>query len=129
MKAFRPYGHKAMTDALLNLRAQIIRDELPGLEHVEALLALRGHELERVPKKIGRTFGRNGLRRIVMDALRDGPQPPLRLVEAVKPHRPDWTHDYAYRATYSALRTMRMAGQVKLEDGLWRIITVLDWSC
>ena len=39
---FRPYEPETITRTLLNLRVQLIRDGGPGLEHVEALLQMRG---------------------------------------------------------------------------------------
>ena len=39
---YHPLKPETITRVLVNLRAQIIRDGAPGLEHVEALLALRG---------------------------------------------------------------------------------------
>ena len=58
---------------LLNLRAQIVRDGQPGLEHVEALLALRGNNLAPVPRKAHPHFKRGKLRVAIYAALRGGP--------------------------------------------------------
>ena len=42
---------ETITRALVALRAELVRDGGPGLEHVEALLQLRGHNLGPVPRK------------------------------------------------------------------------------
>ena len=44
-----PHRPKTITTALANLRARLIRDGGPGLEHVEALLQIRSHSLGSVP--------------------------------------------------------------------------------
>ena len=49
----RRYKPETITRALVALRAELIRDGGPGLEHVEALLQLRGHNLGPVPRKAG----------------------------------------------------------------------------
>ena len=46
---FIPLRPETITNALVNLRAQLIRDRGSGLEHVEALLQMRGHNLGAVP--------------------------------------------------------------------------------
>jgi hypothetical protein len=58
---------------LLYLRAQIIRDRLDGLDHVDALLRLRGCDPDayRVPPKRRRHFRNGGLRRAVLAILRE----------------------------------------------------------
>ena len=59
---FRPYQPETITRTLMNLRPQIIHGGGPGLEHVEALLALRGNNLAPVPRKATVHFRRNRLR-------------------------------------------------------------------
>jgi glycerol-3-phosphate dehydrogenase len=64
---------KTITSALLNLRAQIIRGKLDGLEHVEALLVARGVDPAalHVPQQIAQ---RRDTSRLALNALRDGPK-------------------------------------------------------
>ena len=64
--AFRCYYKpETITRALVALRAELIREGGPGLEHVEALLQLRGHNLGPVPSKANSParFRRNRLSR------------------------------------------------------------------
>lgn len=63
-----------MDGALTSLRAQIIRDRGPGLEHVEALILLRGCELQPVALKNERTLRGGALKRIILAAAQDPPQ-------------------------------------------------------
>lgn len=70
---FRPLRPETINRALLNLRAQIIRADDPGLKHVEALLRMRRVPLPPVPVWTVRRFKRNELRRIVIAELRSGP--------------------------------------------------------
>ena len=68
----RRYKPETITRALVALRAELIRDGGPGLEHVEALLQLRGHNLGPVPQKVVVTparFRRNRLRVAIYAAL------------------------------------------------------------
>ena len=73
---------KSVDGALLALRKNIIRSKLDRLEHVEALLAMRGVDMSRVlPAKKSCVAGRGHSRAWILDALRDGPKrdpPPLK---------------------------------------------------
>ena len=63
---------KTITSALLNLRAQIIRGKLDGLEHVNALLVALGVDpaAQYVAGKAKPAFRRSELRQIIFAALR-----------------------------------------------------------
>ncbi|MES2843723.1 MAG: hypothetical protein V4804_17035 [Pseudomonadota bacterium] len=68
---------KTITNALLALRAQIVRERLGGLNHVEALLVARGVELAAHPvrRKIpADSCKQREVKLIVAEALRDGPK-------------------------------------------------------
>ena len=66
---------KTITNALLRLRAQIIRGKLDGLDHVEALLVARGVDLPHVHEPHAtNSLPRPGMTRLLVDALRDGPK-------------------------------------------------------
>jgi len=75
---------ETITIALAQLRAKIIRERLDGLEHVEALLKLRGYELRPVPRKNRVSYRRNGLRRYVVHLLKDGPKTHGEIVAALQ---------------------------------------------
>ena len=112
---------ETITRALVALRAELIRDGGPGLEHVEALLILRGSNLPPVPRKAKPPHFRRGkLRAAICVALRDGPLTGPEIVERVCA-----AHGLAYRAmyrsVYSQLGQLRRAGLVVREGGLWSV--------
>ena len=57
-----------------DLRARTIRKGLNGLEHIEALMHIRGLDPEgiHVPRKNNRRFRNGALRTAVLDVLRQG---------------------------------------------------------
>lgn len=116
---FRAFSDKILDSALLNLRAQIIRDGKPGLEHVEALLALRGHEPPPVPVKNRRSFRRGELKRIVLGALRDGPVTTRGVASRVQTHAPHLDDTAAYNAAWDVCRKFRAAGVVERSGDHW----------
>lgn len=78
-----------MDSALASLRAQIIRDGAPGLEDVEALILLRGGELQPVALKNKRTLRRGALKRIILAALRSGPKTTREIASALQAVKPE----------------------------------------
>lgn len=112
------YKAETITRALQNLRAQIIRDGGPGLEHVEALLQLRGDNLGPVPRKATYHFRRGKLRVAIFTALRagpcTGPQVVARVCEA---H--GLAYKAMYRSVYAQLGQMEKAGQLRHEGRVW----------
>lgn len=116
-----------MTDASINralfaLRAQIIRDDMDGLHHVEALIQARGYDPERqhVPRKRAENrFRRSELRRLIQDALRGGPQTLAALANYVAAQRPVISPQVAYRRVSSVLSRMKAAGLVVHEGRMW----------
>ena len=108
MKCYRAYSDKAITAALVNLRAQIIRDGANGLDHVEALLELRGVDLDglRVPEKVPKQFRKGQLRTAILRALRDGDSTANEIAARVS-NRPG-----TLRAVRAALGDMRRRGAV-----------------
>jgi hypothetical protein len=109
---------ETITRALLALRADLIREGGPGLEHVEALLVLRGSNLPPVPRKAPpQNFRRGKLRLAIFAALRNGPLPGPELVRRVAAaHGLDY--EKVYRSAYTQLGHMRRAGLMTHEDGL-----------
>lgn len=80
---------KTIDAALLNLRAQIVRDGGDGLAHVEALLAMRGCAIVPVPRKAAPPqFRRGELRRMIFAELRNGPVRGREIVARILAKRP-----------------------------------------
>lgn len=112
------YKPETITRTLRNLRAQIIRDGGPGLEHVEALLQLRGDNLGPVPRKATCSFRRGKLRVAIFTALRAGPCTGPEVVGRVcEAH--GLNCDAMYRSVYAQLGQMKKAGQLRHEGRLW----------
>lgn len=112
---------ETITRALAALRAELIRDGGPGLEHVEALLQLRGNNLAPVPRKAPpQRFKRGRLRLAIRIALRDGPITGPEIVARIAAaHGLDYGE--IYRSVYSQLGQMRRAGLVGHEGRVWRL--------
>ena len=99
---------KTINNALLALRKQIIRGNAEGLDHVEALLALRGDHPPRVmPAKRSDVAKRGFMRIWLLDALMQRPMRLADLVEAVRLHQPDVPYDRISRRTSNVLWKMR----------------------
>lgn len=109
---------KSINSALLALRAQIIRDGLSGLDHVEALLALRQVPLAPVPRKFAQ---RQDTSRLALEALRDGPKRGYEVsryaAQATGDNLPD-----QWRRMYQALHNLRRRGLVVREGLEWRLV-------
>ena len=111
---------KSIDGALLALRKRIIREGGKGLEHVEALLALRGVPAPRVlPPKRRDVAKRGETRRVLLGALRSGPRTLAELVDVVQAWKPDVPARLAYGRTAQALYKMQAAGLVGHEGRLW----------
>lgn len=113
---------ETITRALAALRAELIRDGGPGLEHVEALLVLRGSNLPPVPRKAAPpNFRRGKLRLAIFMALRDGPLTGPEIVRRVSAAH-GMAYKQVYRSAYTQLGHMRRAGLVRHEDALWSML-------
>lgn len=113
---------KTITSALLQLRAQIIRGSLDGLEHVEALLRARGVDLPRVPRQQPKDrFRKSGLRLLILGGLRRGPVQSAVLIEQVMSRQPDLTRTAAMHRVHNALWKMKGSGVVARDGRLWRL--------
>lgn len=118
---FKPYEPMTVTRALRNLRGQIIRNVGPGLEHVEALLLLRGDTLGPVPRKMGPIhFKRGKLRVAIFAGLRDGPLTGPQVVERVCADH-GLAYKAMYRSVYTQLGDMKCKGLLRHEGALWRL--------
>ena len=101
---------------------QIIREDRNGLEHVEALLALRGCNLGPVPRSGVISFRKNELRRLILAALADGPQPLRGIAAYIAGRKPDVPYQRAYVRASCVLARMRRAGLVEHERPVWRAV-------
>lgn len=80
---------KTITNALLQLRVQIIRGNLDGLDHVEALLLARGAGLPRVARPhASNSLPRRAMGLLLVEALWDGPKGGVALACYVAEHQP-----------------------------------------
>ncbi len=117
---------KSIDGALLALRKQMIRGKLDGIAHVETLLVMRGVDLPevRIAKKAD-AARRGHMRRWVIEALKDGPQPRRVIAKHVASKRPELTAKQAHERLDQCLWKMKQAGLVVqdfgLEGCLWRI--------
>lgn len=109
-------------NALLYIRAEIVRDNLDGLEHVDALLQMRGHEPCHVPRRTDRRFKRGELARLILEALRDGPMTGRQIAEHVASQRWGLTAADAYKRVYVALDRMQVRGLVRHEGRMWLVL-------
>lgn len=112
------YKPETITRALRNLRAQIVRDGKPGLEHVEALLQLRGDNLGPVPRKASHHFRRGKLRAEIFTALRGGPCTGPQIVAHVC-EAYGLAYAGMYRSVYTQLGQMKKSGLVRHDGPLW----------
>lgn len=117
---------RTINNALLALRKQIIRGKRDGLDHVEALLSIRGVAMPVVlPARRSCAAGRGQSRALIYDALRNGPKLRRDIVRYVANHRPEIPADVAYRRVDQCLWKMKKAGLVvqdfRLGGCLWRL--------
>jgi hypothetical protein len=116
---------ETITRALAALRAELIREGGPGLEHVEALLQLRGHNLGPVPQKAKTParFRRNRLRVAIYAALRGGPLTGPEIVRRVSEAH-GIAYAAVYRSVYAQLYVVKKAGCVVRKDEAWLLVEV-----
>lgn len=117
---------KSIDGALLALRKQIIRGKLDGLDHVEALLVMRGVGIPTVlPARRSCAAGRGQTRAMVLDVLRDGPKPRKDIVRHVAALRPQIPPEVVYARVDKVLWKTRKSGLIDRDFGpdgcLWRL--------
>ena len=115
---------KTIDSALQNLRRNLIRNGGDGLEHVEALMRIRGMEFKRVlTRKRGAAAKRGQMRRIVLAILFDGPKRMCELVPMVHAARPDIEAAAAYQRTGQVLVNLKLDGLVVRDGRVWGLST------
>jgi hypothetical protein len=120
---------KSIDGALLALRKQIIRGDGKGLEHVEALLALRGVPMPQVraPRKVDVARCRQ-MRLLVLAALKDGPKPLPEIAACVAAaKRPELPPKAAYTRTWQALARLKRTGLARRDGRLWGLGTAVPF--
>jgi hypothetical protein len=108
---------KSINSALLALRAQIIRDSLDGLDHVNALLVMRGVPRPRVPRKFAQ---RQDTSRLALEALWTGPKRGYEVARYAAETTGDQLPDQ-WRRMYQALHNLRRRGLVVKDGRVWRL--------
>ncbi|NUB42964.1 hypothetical protein GEU84_001075 [Fertoebacter nigrum] len=110
---------KSIINALLHVRAQIIRDRLDGLDHVNALLVARGvvPEAQHVPRKLAQ---RRDTARLALDALRSGPKRSSE-VAAHAMAAAGLSEQKAKAIMYQALYNLHRRGLVAQDGKVWRL--------
>jgi hypothetical protein len=114
--------NKTITNALIALRKQIIRENLDGLAHVDALLLARGIDPAKVrigPKRKPDQARQGMMRLMVLEALRDGPKTLHALAAVIAARRPEIALEAAVKRTAQALDKVQRAGLVTHEGKLW----------
>lgn len=113
-------GHKiigqvkpnTIDNALYHLRALCKREGHEGLEHVEALLRIRGLDPNsmHVPKKQPRRFRRGELRKAVLSALSNGPVTSKAVTATILATRPDLDESWLHPRIMVSLSTLKNEG-------------------
>jgi hypothetical protein len=113
---------KSIDAALLALRKQIMRDDLDGLAHVEALLALRQVPLVHVPRmKPADSCKQREAKAIMLNALRTGPKTAEQLRAAFGAARPEVAPDRVVIRVFQAIYRMRDKGLIVKDGEVWRL--------
>lgn len=108
------HSDKTINVSLYYLRARIIRDHLDGLEHVEALMRLRGLDLDavKVPKIRNKRYGNGELQRAVLELLSRAPLTVQGMAHEL---------DHPWRSITPTLRALEARGVVRREGRVWRL--------
>ncbi|WP_104019491.1 hypothetical protein [Roseovarius nitratireducens] len=111
---------RTIDNALLALRKQIIRDDLGGMDHVEALLQMRGVDAPRVmPPKRKDVARRGHMTALVLRALGEGGKTLREVVSYVCQNRPELPYTASYKRTGQALANLKKRGLVRREGRVW----------
>lgn len=118
---FRPLKPKTVIDTLHYVRQEMVREDRDGLEHVDYLLHMYGVEplALNIPAKTPKDFRKGELRRMVLGAIRPGPQTGAEIAKAVLAQKPDMKYQRVYKRVYICLWNLKKRGLVKHEGRLW----------
>ena len=116
---YRPWKEETLVSALHFMRCQIVRDGAQGLDHVDALLRLRGVDPASLPMpdKRPKHFARGKLRIAILEALRQGPMTGAELARRMQGNGLEYAA--AYKRVYQCLNRMLEAGIVRKDTGQW----------
>lgn len=116
----RPIKDETIINTLHYMRAVTIREGAEGLEHIDALLRLRGVDPESlpVPQKFPKTFKRGQLTQAILRELRDGP---LRGSELARRLQGNLAYDDAYKKVYAALHRLKAGSLVSNGKAGWSV--------
>ncbi|MCC5956274.1 MAG: hypothetical protein JJU07_09230 [Natronohydrobacter sp.] len=118
---FRPLKRQTVIDTLHFVRQEMVREERDGLEHVDHLLRMYGAEpmALNMPRKTPKFFARGELRRLVLEALRDGPRTGRQIADYVQAARPDLPDGHAYKRIYVCIWGLRKRSLIESAGRLW----------
>lgn len=125
---FRPLKPKTVIDTLHYVRQEMLREDRGGLEHVDHLLRMYGAEpmALNMPAKTPKDFRKGELRRMVLEALREGPQTGAQIAKAVNVRKPDMEYKRIYKRVYICLWGLKRHGQVENARRLWARVVYWD---
>lgn len=105
---FYQHGDEMINSSLHYLRARTICEGLDGLEHIEAIMRIRGLDLEaiHVPRKNKRRFRNGALRAAVMGVMREGSYTSREIADRLECQR---------SSVHKCLRTLEAYGVVRRE--------------
>lgn len=115
------FSRKSVERCLYYVRAEIIREGMDGLEHIDGVLAAYGLDPDayQVPLKRPQTFkGRGSMRRAVMAILKQGGATTMQVSQAIADEH-DLDVDDVWRRVGPCLSHLKMRGLVA-NDGAWR---------
>jgi len=110
---------KTIDRALIALRKEMLSTGGDGVQHVEALLSLRGVPLPEYKWIVRDRAKRGRMRRVVMPALAEGPRSTADLVALVAQERPELTPEVVEVRTVRWLGMMRCEGVLRGRKGVW----------
>ena len=110
---------RTIDNALLALRKRIIREGGEGLDHVEALLAMRGVGMPRIFALKDKPFASREVRRAILKALSDGSKSGPDIYRAVMQLRDGMDYQTAQGRVSNVLTKMRQEGLVQRRDRKW----------
>lgn len=110
-RQFRPLRESTILNVLYHIRSEIVREGLPNLEHVDALLKARGADPEdRLIRRLRpRRFLPNKLREAVLQSLEDGPKTTAQIANHIS------DHPRTLQSCVHALQKLKSKGLVVIE--------------